>query len=120
MHWDDVAIACASATHGLLRAIGLSRTSAYVVMVCGQPLWWRDETGAVKKGGGFYSTRVVMARSDDEAKTRAVEAVKNAILASVCNPAEDPVAFNAEDCTRTHRIVWRQSRGFSFWGEDPD
>jgi len=104
---EHLAIAYGSTYQLLLRAVGRSGKHPYTVMVRGEPLWWRDGDANVAVNGGFYSTRVVMARSQDEAEAAAIDLVRDEVRKIARNPNGSPVIFDIEECARMRGIAWR-------------
>ncbi|HXN83707.1 MAG TPA: hypothetical protein VN883_14615 [Myxococcales bacterium] len=71
--------------------------------------------GAVEEIGGFYATRVVMAKCREEANGRAVETVTREIRTIARNPPESPLRIEIDACMKLDRLVTEQGGGFSFW-----
>jgi hypothetical protein len=106
-----------SASHLLLRSLGASRMRPYRVMVRGEHLWWSDGK-TTSTTGGLFTTRVVMANSDAEARTATLALVRDAVRRIAGNPKEVPVLLDVEESNEIEGIVWRQPRGFSLFEEE--
>jgi hypothetical protein len=104
-----------SATHAVLRSIGISRQNAYRVIVRAEPVWLRDEQTGRRRAFGLYAMQVVMAHSGGDARAAAVERVREAVLALAGNAAETPPAFEIAESNALSGIAWRQVRGFAFY-----
>jgi hypothetical protein len=104
-----------SATHAVLRLLGISRQTAYCVMVRAEPVWLSDEQTGKREAFGLYATQVVMGRSDADARAAAVERAREAVLAVARNPADAPPTFEVEESNTLRGIAWHQMRGFSLY-----
>lgn len=101
--------------HVLLRRVGISRQNAYRVMVRVEPVWLRDEETLQRQPFGLFSTHIVMASSNAEARTAAVELAREAVVAVAGNPADMPAAFEVEESNTLAGVAWHQPRGFSLY-----
>ena len=84
----------------VLRKAGLSSKHPYRVMMKGEPLWWTGADGEIEEIGGFFTTRWVMASSDDEAAAHAVRIVEREVEEFVRNPPPSPLCVEVEECVR--------------------
>jgi hypothetical protein len=108
-----------SATHVVLRSLGLSHKSAFSVMVRAEPVWLRDDQTGKREAFGLFATQVVMAHSDADARVAAVERVREAVLAVAGNASETPPLFDVEESNTLRGVAWRQMRGFSLYPVKP-
>jgi len=106
-----------SATHAVLRSIGVSRRNAYRVIVRAEPVWFRHPESGRRTAGGLFATKFVIARSEACARDAAVALVRDEVLPFAGNPQETPVLFEVEEVNVVRGVVWRQMRGFSLWAE---
>ncbi len=90
----------------------------YRVMIRGEPLSWSDEKTGTSGTGGLFSTKVVMANSDAEARASATALVREAVRPIARSPKKVPVLLQVEESNEIEGIVWRQPRGFSFFEEE--
>jgi hypothetical protein len=104
-----------SATHVVLRSLGLSHKSAFRVMVRVEPVWLQKEQMGKCEAFGVYATQVVMAHADAAARAAAVERVREAILAVAGPAGEAPPAFEVEESNALRGVAWHQPRGFSLY-----
>jgi hypothetical protein len=105
-----------SVAHAVLRFLGISRNTAYRVMVRAEPVWLRDVQTGKRQAFGLYTTRIVMACSDADARAAAVEQVRReAVLAVAGNATETPPAFEVEEIDALGGVAWRQGRGFTLY-----
>jgi hypothetical protein len=104
-----------SSSHAVLRALGMSRKTAYRVVVRAEPVWLRDEQTGNCEAFGLYATRIVIAHSEAAARAAAVDRVREALFTVAGNAPEAPPAFEAEECTALRGLAWRQPRGFSLY-----
>jgi hypothetical protein len=107
-----------SASYLLLRSVGLSRVRPYRVMVHGGPAGWSDGKFGRSGTGGLFSTRVVMATSDAEARVAATALVRDAVHRIDGTSKEVPIPFDVEESNEVDGVVWRQPQGFSFYEEE--
>jgi hypothetical protein len=85
-------------------------------MLRAEPIWLKaEENAATDKLSGLYSTRVVMAESEMQARASAMALVREAVEGIVANPKDVPVSFDVEESSELYGIVWHQPRGFSFY-----
>ena len=106
-----------SASYLLLRSAGLSRVRPYRVMVHGGPAGWIDGKFGSSGTGGLFSTKVVMARSDAEARAAATALVRDAVHRIAGDSTEVAISIEVEESVEVDGVVWRQPRGFSFYEE---
>ncbi len=104
-----------SAWHAALRLVGASRLRPFTVMVHADALprgpWWPAVAGAV---GGLYTSRVVLAATEQEAGAKSLRLVKGDVLALVGQDCSSS-RFAIERVKRGPSIVFRQLRGSSFY-----
>jgi hypothetical protein len=85
-------------------------------ILMGSPLWWMSLNGKnPEQIGGFYTTRIVMAESQDAAIALAIEVVRHELRPIQRNPPDSPVRMEIEECEKLEGIVTWQGAGFSFW-----
>src|SRR5436190_4775816 len=104
----------------LRRNVGLSAKCPYSVMLEGTPLWWIGPDGMIQEIGGFYTERLEMASSSDEATSLALRRVKQEVREFAKNPAESPVRIVVKDVYRCSGFIWWHGRGFTFWAKTPE
>lgn len=109
-----------SAAYAALRSLGLSSKTAYRVMVRVEPVWLKDEQPGKREAFGLFTTRVVMAHSDLDARAAAIGLVRGEVLAIAVNSADSPPAFEVE-ASDALWVAWRQPGGFSLFplGQGP-
>jgi len=113
-----ISITLASLAFLLLRKVGLSSKRPYSVTLRGEPLWWTGPHGAIEEIGGFYTTRFVMASSDEEAAARAVGTVRKDVRRFAQNPPGSPLCVEIEECLRLDGFLTWRGGGFAFWPKD--
>jgi hypothetical protein len=75
--------------------------------------------GKMDKNGGFYTTRVVLARCPQEAIDSVIAMVERKAVSFSENPSDLPLEIQVDACVELKGCVTRPGGGFSFWVGDP-
>jgi len=116
----DFSVVAVSLVALMRRKVGLPARHPYSVMLKGTPLWWIGPDGMIQEIGGFYTERLEMASSPDEATSLALARVKREVQQFAKNPAESPVCIVVTDVYRVSGFIRWHGRGFTFWSKTED
>jgi hypothetical protein len=115
----DFLLTVASFVQFLCRKAGVSSMNPYSVLLRGEPLWWLGPDGLIEEIGGFYTERLVMASSPEDAAARALRIVTREVHGFAHNPSGSPVRIEVENCRKLIGFISSHGRGFTFWPKAP-